>query len=145
MPTEAKELMLGVRGDSKTIAGWVNGHVQLKSKESTTANVQNLLGAVRWIHDNVWPIGQFTPSTNTTMKPIPWPGQASKDVKKEWADIGMVWSEVARLCGVWDRSCENGTCFRLSLKPLVGSLFTKILAGCGVGILWMPNWAAAVC
>ena len=35
--------MLGIRGDSKTIAGWVNGHAQLKSKESTTASVQNLL------------------------------------------------------------------------------------------------------
>ena len=37
-------------------------------------------------------------------------GTAIKGREKKWADIGMVWSEVAGLCGVWDGSCESGTC-----------------------------------
>ena len=43
VPTEDEKLTLEIRGDSKTIVGWVNSHAKLKTKESTIASAQNLL------------------------------------------------------------------------------------------------------
>ena len=37
------KLILEIRGDSKTMVDWVNGHAKLKMKESTIATAQNLL------------------------------------------------------------------------------------------------------
>ena len=43
IPAEDKAPMLDIRGDSKTIVDWVNGHAKLKTWESTIATAQNLL------------------------------------------------------------------------------------------------------
>ena len=42
-PVEDKKLMLELRGDSKTVVDWLNGHAKLKACESTIAAAQNLL------------------------------------------------------------------------------------------------------
>ena len=63
--------------------------------------------------------------------------------------MNVVWSEVTGLCGFWDGSCENGTCgagiMIQALTKIPGGtpIHTKC-GGCGVGMPWMPNWAAAV-
>ena len=80
-----------------------------------------------------------------------WAGSGVKGHEKEWVDIAhVVWSEVTILCGFLDGSFENGTCgagimIQIFTKPLGGTSITKNVALCGVGILLMPNWAAAVC
>ena len=43
MPTGGKKLVLGTKGNSKTIVDWVNGQSKLDTKETSTASVQNLL------------------------------------------------------------------------------------------------------
>ena len=48
MPAEDKKLVLEIRRDSKTIVDWVNGHVKLKTKESTICECpESLAGMVR--------------------------------------------------------------------------------------------------
>ena len=99
MPTEAKELMLGVRGDSKTITGWANGHAQLKSKESTIASVQNLLG----------PYGGSTTTCGRLddshlPRTQPWSRFMGRDKRqKTWKKMGghrdgLVWSRRSVRC-----------------------------------------------
>ena len=75
-----------------------------------------------WIFDKGSPIG-----VNTTGKPIPGLGVASKDLKKWVAIAHVVWSEVTGLCGVWEGSCENGT----RGAGLMIQIFTKAVG-------WVP-------
>ena len=151
MPTEDKKMILEIRGDSKTIV--VKGHSKLKTKERTIASLQNLQrewwGRGMDLRQRVadWAVHIF-PEHNKEADS--WAGKGIKG-HEEVVDIAHVgWSQVTGLCGFWDGRCENGTCG----AGIMIQIFTKALgwvpihqknvALCGVGILLMPIWAAAV-
>ena len=107
-PTSDKRLTLEIRGDSKTVVDWVNGHAKVKSLESTITTAQNLLW--RW-----WSRG-----VDLRRRVADWAVLIFREQNKD-ADVGagerrqrsrrgmdcsanVAWSEVASLCGFWDGS-----------------------------------------
>ena len=74
VPAQDNTLILEIRGDSKAIVDWVNGHSKRKTKEDTIASVRiscGIGGIVAWIFDTGSPVGRLTSSASTTRKPIP--------------------------------------------------------------------------
>ena len=72
-PTTDKGAMLEVRGDSKTVVDWLNGHAKLKTPDSTVAAAQNQMWK-GWSKGmdlrRLWPTGRCIKFVNTTEKPM---------------------------------------------------------------------------
>ena len=153
IPVEDKRLMLEIRGDSRMVVDWVDGHSKLKTKESTIAGVQNFLrdwwGRGWDLRHRVaeWAIHIFREHNKEADS---WAAKGVKGREGEWVDIAsVVWSEVTGLCGFWDGSCENGRCgagimIQAFTKTLGWALIHKKVrpgagsecSGCRIGWLW---------
>ena len=92
----------------------VNGHAKLRKKESTIASVQN--HHREWCSRGVdlrqrvadWAFHIFRKHRKEADS---WAVKGVEGREGDWVDIvNVVWFEVTGLCGVWDGSCENGTC-----------------------------------
>ena len=101
--------MLGIKVDSKTVVGWVDGHAKLKLPESTNATVQNLRS--KWWSRGVklrgrvadWAVHIFREHNKEADI---WAGKGVKGREEEWTDAAnVVLSEVTDLCGLvgWEQ------------------------------------------
>ena len=97
--------MLEIRGDSKTVVDWVNGHAKQYMRDITIATAQNTLQA--WWGCGVdlrrrvadWATHIFR--EHNTEADL-WAGKGVKGQEDEWTDtVNVVWSEVMGLCGFW--------------------------------------------
>ena len=129
--------MLEIRRDSETVVDWVNGHSKLKTKQSTIASGQNLLG--KWwargldLRHRVaqWATHIFREHKKEADS---WAGKGVKGRDEEWADTANVArSEVSGLCGFWDDSCESGTCGAgITIQAFTKTLGCPIRKKCGL-------------
>ena len=112
---------------------WVNGYAKLKTWKSTIATAQNLLR--EWWGCGVdlrrrvadWAVHIFREHKEADF----WAGKGVKGREVETTDTaGVIWSEVAGLCGFWDGSCVRGVCgagttIQVFTKQWAGLQFTK--------------------
>ena len=103
IPEENKKLTLEIKGDSKTIVDWVDGHAKLKARESTVATTQNFLrewwGRGVVLRQRVAD-GAVHAFREHHIEADLWAAKGVKGREDEWVDTAhVVWSEVTGLCG----------------------------------------------
>ena len=103
-----------IKGDNKTIVGWVNGHAKMKTRVRTVEIAQNFLR--NWWGRKIrlrQRTGEWITHTfrEHNKEADLWADKGEKGRVEEWVDTTRVaWPEVAGVCGFWDGSCDNGYC-----------------------------------
>ena len=89
-PAGDKKLILEIRGDSKTIVDWVNGHAELEEVILRLPRISCCNGgAVELTCGVVWLIGRHISFVNTTKKLTSGRGKESKAVKENGLILRM--------------------------------------------------------
>ena len=145
-PAKNKKFILQMRGDSKTIVDWVNGHAKLKTKEDTIASPQS----IKWdwwgrrvdVRQRVadWAIHIFRVHSKEADS---WAVNGVKSREEEWVDTANVFGPKLPAC-VFSGTVVAKTA-RADRSRSFGTLALRGLRSCLCGCLRdsLPRWRFA--
>ena len=154
-PVPGESLTLEIKGDNKTIAGWMNGHAKMKTRIGSLEKAQNLLR--EWWSRGMRSRQRTTDWVTHTFREHNkeadlWACKGAKGRAEEWVDTTRtVWQEVTGECGFWDGSHDNGKCgggiVLMAFSEPHGwfTFYKKVWPLYQGKVPWMLKWVDAGC